>query len=60
MNVDPMAEKYYHISPYSYCEDNPINFFDPDGRGPIGGALFGAGLDVGIQITTNLINGERW
>ena len=60
MNVDPLSEKYYHISPYSYYEDNPINFFDPDGRGPIGGALFGAGLDVGIQITTNLINGERW
>ena len=32
---DPIGEKYYHISPYSYCEDNPINFFDPDGRGQL-------------------------
>jgi RHS repeat-associated protein len=60
MSVDPMAEKYYYISPYSYCEDNPIIFFDPDGRGPIVGALLGAGLDVVIQISTNAINGEKW
>ena len=30
--VDPLAEKYYHISPYVYCADNPVNYFDPDGR----------------------------
>ena len=59
-SMDQMAEKYYYISPYSYCEDNPIIFFDPDGRGPIVGALLGAGLDVVIQISTNAINGEKW
>ena len=29
---DPLAEKYYHLSPYVYCADNPINAIDPDGR----------------------------
>ena len=30
--MDPMAEKYYHISPYAYCLNNPVNAIDPDGR----------------------------
>ena len=30
--VDPLAEKYYSISPYVYCHDNPVNRIDPDGR----------------------------
>ena len=29
---DPMAEKYYHLSPYVYCGNNPVNAFDPDGK----------------------------
>ena len=30
--VDPLAEKYYSISPYAFCNNNPVNFVDPDGR----------------------------
>lgn len=30
--MDPLAEKYYHISPYAWCGNDPINRFDPDGR----------------------------
>ena len=32
MVPDPLAEKYYGVSPYAYCHDNPINAIDPDGR----------------------------
>ena len=31
-SVDPMAEKYYSISPYAYCLNNPLRFTDPTGR----------------------------
>lgn len=30
--MDPMAEKYYSISPYAYCANNPVNAIDPDGK----------------------------
>ena len=31
MQTDPMAEKYYWISPHAYCANNPIKFVDPTG-----------------------------
>ncbi|MFT4072951.1 MAG: RHS repeat-associated core domain-containing protein [Dysgonamonadaceae bacterium] len=32
ISMDPLAEKYYSISPYAYCNNNPVNAIDPDGR----------------------------
>lgn len=37
--MDLMAEKYYNISPYVYCLNNPILFVDPNGMWPIWGGL---------------------
>ena len=34
-SVDPLAEKYYYLTPYSYCGGDPVNKVDPDGRNPI-------------------------
>jgi RHS repeat-associated protein len=31
MTTDPLSEKYYGISPYAFCNNNPVNFVDPDG-----------------------------
>lgn len=30
--IDPCAEDYYHVSPYVYCLDNPVNNIDSDGK----------------------------
>ena len=29
---DPLADKYYSTSPYAFCNNNPVNFVDPDGK----------------------------
>ena len=31
-SVDSHCEKYYDVSPYVYCGENPVNRIDPDGR----------------------------
>lgn len=30
--MDPLCEKYYEVSPYVYCANNPVRFIDTDGR----------------------------
>ena len=32
MTMDPLCEKYYSISPYAYCNNNPVKYVDPDGK----------------------------
>ena len=29
--MDPLSEKYYSISPYAYCANNPVRLVDPNG-----------------------------
>ena len=33
--MDPLCEKYYSVSPYAYCGNNPIRYIDPEGLAPI-------------------------
>ena len=35
MSIDPKAEEFYHISPYTYCAGDPVNLVDPDGEVPL-------------------------
>ena len=30
--MDPMCEKYYDVSPYGYCHNNPVIRVDPNGE----------------------------
>ena len=34
LSIDPLAEKYYHLSPYAYCAGDPVNMVDPEGELP--------------------------
>ena len=32
MSIDPHCEKYYSISHYAYCMNNPVKYIDPNGK----------------------------
>ncbi len=32
LSLDPAAREYAYLSPYSYCNNNPIVYVDPDGK----------------------------
>jgi RHS repeat-associated protein len=49
--VDPMAEKYYSISPYTYCANNPVRYVDLHGDSL---TLVGSNLQ---EIVTAIYNG---
>ena len=57
MSVDPLANKYPPLSPYNYVLSNPLNNFDPDGRGTfsIGLSAMYQHLSPGIQGAVGII-----
>jgi hypothetical protein len=56
-SVDPLAEKYYSISPYAFCANNPILYVDPNGAELV---LSGAVNDVNsaVQRIQNSVGGS--
>ncbi len=62
--MDPLCEKYYHISPYAFCGNNPMNINDPHGdtivvAGDIGmftTTVYNA-MPQGIKMTLHFSNG---
>ena len=59
--MDPLCEDYYRTSPYAYCDNNPVNAIDPDGKAPwLVGALSGGGTDYALQVGENLLDGKGW
>ncbi|NDV97147.1 RHS repeat-associated core domain-containing protein [Dysgonomonas sp. 521] len=49
-SVDPLAEKYYSISPYAYCNNNPLKYIDPTGMSP----------DTARVYTETIRGGHAW
>ena len=54
--MDQLAEKYYSWSPYNFTLNNPINYFDPNGKQVFGiqvgiEACLGLGVSINIALT---------
>lgn len=64
-SIDPLAEKYYSISPYVYVANNPLIYVDPDGEaiGTVISTIFGAAKGAydahknGTSIKAGLVEG---
>ena len=57
LSVDPLADDFSNISPYNYCNWNPVKLKDPDGNIPllanIAGAALGAAVEIAGQVVSN-------
>ena len=57
MTMDPLAEKFVSLSPYSFLNNNPLSNIDPTGASTI--ELTGAAVQEFIEWLKNEINSKR-
>ena len=57
---DPLCEKYYNISPYAFCNNNPVTFIDPDGRDWYKDTDNTFRYDINIHSQKSLTNGQKY
>lgn len=61
LSVDPQTDDLPSVSPYSYCNDNPVVLNDPDGEFPVAVVIWaavGAAVDYGVQVYNNYSQGK--
>jgi hypothetical protein len=60
-SVDPKTDDANSLTPYSYMDDNPIEYNDPNGDCPTCfiGAILGAAVEYGSQVAANLYEGKN-
>ncbi|MBP1646542.1 MAG: type secretion protein Rhs, partial [Bacteroidetes bacterium] len=58
LSVDPMSDKYPHLTSYNYCANNPVMLIDPDGRDIDPETSEAAKADI-ERYTTEMIDGKK-
>jgi hypothetical protein len=53
MTPDPLSEKYYGVSPYAFCNNNPVRYVDVDGMD-----WWDKAAGYGIGLFTDLVPGS--
>ena len=60
LSIDPESKQFADLTPYNNNENNPIINADPNGDCPwCVGALVGAALDVGLQLTEIALDDDK-
>ena len=55
MTPDPLSEKYYGVSHYVFCNNNPVNLVDPDGEFQLFSNFVGGIVSVGVEYGSQII-----
>lgn len=56
--MDPLYSQLFENSPFVYCFNNPIVFYDKDGNIGVFGAFAGAAWEIVGQVTANMVTGK--